>query len=221
MSPTSLARTFGNPTYLDMAQHYGTVVLPTRIRRPKDKSKVEVGVQVVERWILARLRNRKFFGLADLNQAIRKLLEELNDRTMDHLGKSRAEFFEELDRPALKALPAEPYEFAVWKKAKVHIDYHVEYEKHYYSVPYRLIGEKVFIRAAERTVEVFHPGQDLRQAPQGGVTPPIPSPGAPYNPGRAHASPGQDLRQTTVTMPSGPLSVSCAGRRISGLRPGG
>lgn len=145
-----------NPTYLDMAQHYGTVVLPTRVRRPKDKAKVEVGVLVVERWILARLRNRTFFGLAELNHAIRGLLEEINDRTMEHLGKSRREFFEGLDRPALKPLPAEPYQFAIWKKAKVSIDYHVEFDKHYYSVPHRLIGEKVFIRAAERTVEVFH-----------------------------------------------------------------
>lgn len=155
-----------NPTYLDMAEHYGTVVLPTRIRRPKDKSKVEVGVQVVERWILARLRNRKFFGLDDLNHAIRELLEGINDRTMEHLGKSRRELFEELDQPALKAMPAEPYEFAVWKKAKVHIDYHVEYEKHYYSVPYRLAGEKVFIRAAERTLEVFHKHRRVASHPR-------------------------------------------------------
>ncbi len=145
-----------NPTYLDMAEHYGTVVLPARIRRPKDKAKVEVGVLVVERWILARLRNRTFFGLGELNQAIRKLLEDLNHRTMEHLGKSRYEFFEELDRPALKPLTAEPYEFAVWKKAKVHIDYHVEFEKHYYSVPHELIKEKVWIRATRYTVEIFH-----------------------------------------------------------------
>jgi len=145
-----------NPTYLDLAEHYGAVVLPTRVRKPKDKAKVEAGVLVVERWILARLRNRRFFSLADLNRAIRKLLEELNNRTMEHLGKSRREFFEELDRPAHKPLPAEPYEFAIWKKAKVHIDYHVEFDKHYYSVPYRLIGEEVFIRATERTVEIFH-----------------------------------------------------------------
>ena len=145
-----------NPTYQDMAEHYNTVVLPARVRRPKDKAKVEVGVQVVERWILARLRNRTFFGLAELNQSIRELLEELNNRLMQHLGKSRRELFEELDRPALKPLPAEPYQFAIWKKAKVNIDYHVEFDKHYYSVPHRLISEKVFIRATERTVEVFH-----------------------------------------------------------------
>jgi len=145
-----------NPTYLDMAEHYGTVVLPARIRKPKDKAKVEVGVLVVERWILARLRNRTFFGLGELNQAIRRLLEDLNHREMRHLGKSRSELFEELDRPALKPLPPEPYQFAVWKKAKVHIDYHVEFEKHYYSVPHELINEKVWIRATRDTVEIFH-----------------------------------------------------------------
>jgi len=155
-----------NPTYQDMAEHYNTVVLPARVRRPKDKAKVEVGVQVVERWILARLRNRTFFGLAELNQSIRELMEEINGRIMEHLGKSRREFFEELDLPALKPLPAEPYQFAIWKKAKVNIDYHVEFEKHYYSVPYRLIGEKVFIRAAERTVEVFHKRRRVASHPR-------------------------------------------------------
>jgi len=155
-----------NPTYQDMAEHYNTVVLPARVRRPKDKAKVEVGVQVVERWILARLRNRRFFSLAELNQAIRELLEELNNRTMEHLGKSRREFFEELDLPALKPLPAEPYQFALWKKAKVNIDYHVEFEKHYYSVPHRLIGEKVFLRATERTVEVFHKRRRVASHPR-------------------------------------------------------
>jgi transposase len=145
-----------NPTYQDMAEHYGVVVIPARVRKPKDKAKVEVGVQVVERWILARLRNRTFFSLAELNQAIWELLEELNHRTMHHLGKSRRELFEALDRPALKPLPTEPYELAIWKKAKVNIDYHVEFDKHFYSVPHQLIGEEVFIRVAERTVEVFH-----------------------------------------------------------------
>jgi len=155
-----------NPTYQDLAEHYDTVVIPARIRKPKDKAKAEVGVQVVERWILARLRNRTFFGLAELNQAIRELRGELNDRTMEHLGKSRAEFFEELDRPALKPLPAEPYQFAIWKKAKVNIDYHVEFSKHYYSVPHRLIGEKVFVRATERTVEVFHKHRRVASHPR-------------------------------------------------------
>ena len=104
-----------NPTYLDFAQHYGVAVVPARVRRPKDKSKVEVGVQVVERWILARLRNHTFFSLADLNQAIKAWLDELNDRPMQHLGQSRRELFASLDQPLLAPLPAQPYEFARWK----------------------------------------------------------------------------------------------------------
>jgi transposase len=144
-----------NPTYQDLAQHYGTAVIPTRPRKPKDKAKVEVGIQVVERWILARLRKRTFFSLADLNQAIRELLDELNKRPMQHLGRSRRQFFELLDQPALGPLPEQPYEFAVWKKARVNIDYHIQFEKHYYSVPYTLIHEEVYVRAAESTIEIF------------------------------------------------------------------
>lgn len=145
-----------NPTYQDLAEHYGVVIIPARVRKPRDKAKVESGVKVVGNWILARLRNRTFFSLADLNRVIQELLVQLNRRVMQHLGQSRHELFEELDRPALKPLPTEAYEFAVWKKATVHIDYHVEFDKHYYSVPHELIGEEVFIRAAERTVEIFH-----------------------------------------------------------------
>ena len=144
-----------NPTYQDLAQHYGTAVIPARPRKAKDKAKVEVGVQVVERWILARLRNRTFFSLADLNQAIRELLDELNTRLMKHLGRSRRELFEALDRPALKPLPEQPYEFAIWKEARVNIDYHVEFEHHYYSVPHTLIHEEVYVRATEGTIEIF------------------------------------------------------------------
>ena len=145
-----------NPTYQDLAQHYGTAVIPARVRKPKDKAKAEVGVQVVERWILARLRNRTFFSLAELNQAIRELLDELNTRPMEHLERSRRALFEELDQPALKPLPETRYEFAIWKKARVNIDYHIEFEKHYYSVPYTLIHKEVFVRATESVIEVFH-----------------------------------------------------------------
>lgn len=148
-----------NPTYLDLACHYGTAVVPTRVRKPQDKAKVEVGVQVVERWILARLRDHQFFSLFDLNQAIQKLLFDLNRREMKHLGQSRLEIFEELDKPALAPLPETPYEFALWKKARVHIDYHVSFDKHFYSVPYALIGKQVDIRATENTVEIFHQRQ--------------------------------------------------------------
>jgi transposase len=155
-----------NPTYNDLAQHYGTAVVPARVRKPKDKAKVEVGVQVVERWILARLRNRRFFSLANLNRAIRELLEELNNRLMRHLGKSRRELFETLDQPVLKPLPRTPYEFAVWKKARVNIDYHVEFKKHYYSVPHTFIHKEVFIRATERTVEVFYKHRRVASHPR-------------------------------------------------------
>lgn len=148
-----------NPTYQDMALHYGTAVLPTRVRRPRDKAKVETGVQVVERWVIAPLRKRTFFSLEELNQAIAERLEELNRRPMSHLGKSRRELFESLDRPALKPLPERPYELAEWKRAKVGIDYHVEYQGHYYSVPYQLIHKDVDIRATAHVVEIFFRGQ--------------------------------------------------------------
>jgi transposase len=144
-----------NPTYQNLAEHYGTAVIPTRVRKPKDKAKAEVGVQVVERWILARLRHHTFFSLADLNQAIRELLPELNTRPMEHLGRSRRELFEALDQPALKPLPELAYEFAVWKKARVNIDYHVEFDKHYYSVSHTLIHQEVYIRATLSVVEIF------------------------------------------------------------------
>ena len=145
-----------NPTYQEMAEHYGLAVIPARVRRPRDKAKVEVGVQVVERWILARLRNRTFFSLAELNRAIQKLLLELNDRRMEHLEKTRRELFEEVDRPALRPLPEKPYEYATFKNCRVNIDYHVEFEKHFYSVPYILIHEEVRLRATEHLVEIFH-----------------------------------------------------------------
>jgi transposase len=145
-----------NPTYLELAQHYDVAVLPARVRKPRDKAKVEVGVQVVERWILARLRNQTFFSLASLNRAITDLLVELNNKPMEHLEKSRKQLFEELDRPALRSLPQQPYEYATWKTARVNIDYHVEFEKHFYSVPFGLIHQEVQIRASERLIEIFH-----------------------------------------------------------------
>lgn len=159
-----------NPTYQEMAEHYGVAVVPARVRKPRDKAKVEVGVQNVERWILARLRHQKFFSLVELNKAIRELLEELNHRQMEHLGKSRRELFELSDRPALKPLPAAPYEFAFWKKAKISIDYHVEYEDHYYSVPYHLYPGEVHIRATEKTVEIFLDRQRVALHPRSYAT---------------------------------------------------
>ncbi len=145
-----------NPTYRDFAEHYGTVILPTRVRKPRDKAKVESGVLVVERWILAALRHRTFIGLVALNRAIRELLDRLNQRKFRKLDASRAELFEGLDRPALKPLPAEPFIFGEWKKARANIDYHIEIERHYYSVPFELRHEEIEARIRASTVEVFH-----------------------------------------------------------------
>lgn len=148
-----------NRTYAEMARHYGTAVLAARPRRPKDKAKVEVAVQIAQRWILARLRNQRFFSLAELNSAIRELLGDLNARRMRGFGASRAELFAEIDRPRLAALPDEPYTFARWKRCRVAPDYHIEIEGHWYSVPFRLIRELVDARITDRTVEIFHKGQ--------------------------------------------------------------
>ena len=148
-----------NRTYSDLANHYDTAVVPARPYKPRDKAKVEVGVQVAERWILAALRNRQFFSLAELNAAIRELLDKLNNRISRHLGASRRELFEQLDRPALKVLPQEPFEYAAWAERRVGLDYHVEVEKHYYSVPHTLLREKVWARLTQRTVEIFHRGK--------------------------------------------------------------
>ena len=148
-----------NPTYQDLANHYGVTVLPARARHPRDKAKAEVGVQVVERWILAALRHRRFFSLSELNAAIGELLVRLNARAFKKLPGSRRALFEQLDRPALRPLPAEPYQFAEWRKARVHIDYHVEVDGHYYSVPYQLVKKPLEVRLTQRTVECFHQGQ--------------------------------------------------------------
>src|SRR5262252_8945214 len=147
-----------NRTYAEMAHHYGTAVVPARPRRSKDKSKVEVAVQVTTRWVIAKLRNRRFFSLVELNAAIRELVTQLNDRVTRHLGTSRRALFDEIERPALKKLPVEPYLYAEWKECRVGLDYHVEIEKHYYSVPHQLLREKVWARITARTIEVFHRG---------------------------------------------------------------
>ncbi len=148
-----------NPTYQDLARHYQVAVVPARVRKAKDKAKAEVGVQVAQRWILARLRHRHLVGLAAANHAIRELLDEINRRPMRHLGKSRRELFEALDRPALRPLPTTPYEFATFAKATVGIDYHVGFAQNYYSVPFQLLRQPAWLRATDRTVEVFVRGQ--------------------------------------------------------------
>jgi transposase len=144
-----------NPTYQDLASHYGVAVIPARVRRPRDKAKAEAGVLLVERWILAALRNQTFFCLDELNEAISELLGRLNERPFKKLEGCRRVLFELLDRPALRPLPAEPYVYAEWKKARVHIDYHVEIEGHYYSVPYQHVRQQVDVRITVRTVECF------------------------------------------------------------------
>lgn len=148
-----------NPSYHDLACHYQTVVIPARVRKPRDKAKAEAGVLLVERWILARLRKHTFFTLADLNLEIRKLLQELNNKPFKKLSGSRQSRFEEIDQPALKSLPSSPYELAYWKKATVHLDYHIEVEGHYYSVPYALVKKQIEVRYCQYTVECFHKGK--------------------------------------------------------------
>jgi transposase len=154
-----------NRTYADMARHYGTAIVPARPYKPRDKAKVEVGVQVVGRWILARLRHRRFFSLAELNAAIRALLDELNDRPMRGWGMSRRALFQQLDKPALRSLPPLAYEYAEWKRCRVGLDYHVEIAKHYYSVPHQLLRQEVEARITVATIEIFHRGKRADQGP--------------------------------------------------------
>ena len=145
-----------NPAYQDFAEHYALAILPARVRKPRDKAKVEVAVQVVERWILARLRDRTFFCLAELNAAIGELLKYLNTRPFKRRDGCRQELFEAIERAALRPLPERAYTFATWKKARVHLDYHVEVERAYYSVPYKLIGKSVDVRLSAHTLEIFY-----------------------------------------------------------------
>ena len=144
-----------NRTYEDMATHYGAVVIPARVRRPKDKSKVELSVLLAQRWILAVLRNRIFFSIEELNAAIRAELDRLNDRPLQKLGVSRRQLFEQLDRPALKPLPPSRYEKGVWSYPRVNIDYHVAVEDNLYSVPFQLLKEPMEVRTTATTVEIF------------------------------------------------------------------
>jgi transposase len=134
-------------------------VIPARVRKPKDKAKVEAAVLVVERFILARLRNRTFFSLTEANAAIRELVEQLNRRPFKKLPGCRQQLFDTLERPALKPLPATPYQFAEWRHARVNIDYHAEVDHHYYSVPYVLVKQQLDVRLTATTVEFLHKGQ--------------------------------------------------------------
>jgi transposase len=151
-----------NRTYADLIAHYDTAVLPARPRKPRDKAKVEAAVRIVERWLLGKLRHRRFHSLADVNAAIAELLTALNEqRVLRYVGRTRRQLFEELDRPRLKPLPAEPYVLAQWRLRKVGLDYHVEVEGHFYSVPYRHARTSVEVRFTARTVEVFASGERI------------------------------------------------------------
>lgn len=147
-----------NPTYQEMALHYGVGVLPTRPYKPRDKAKVEVGVQIAQRWIVAALRHRQFFSLHELNLAIRELLEKLNQRPFQKRAGSRHSLFLELDQPALRPLPAERFDLSAWSQAKVNIDYHIQFDHSFYSVPYALARQTVEVRATPSTIEIFHQG---------------------------------------------------------------
>ena len=147
-------------TYTELARHYGVAILPARPGKPRDKAKVEAGVLVVQRWVLSKLRNQTFYSLEALNERIGELCDELNSKPMrQYGGKSRRDLFEEIDRPALSRLPPERFIYADWRHAKTNIDYHIEFDKHFYSVPYALVREPVEVRATALTIEVFHKGK--------------------------------------------------------------
>ncbi len=163
-------------TYEEFCAHLGTVILPARPAKPKDKAKIEVAVQVAERWILARLRNERFFTLGALNARIAELLADLNARRMRRYDASRIELFRRLDQPALRPLPAIPFVYGEWKHATISVDYHVEVAHHYYSVPHTLVQlrQPVDVRLSALTVEIYHRGQrvaaHLRSHQRGGFT---------------------------------------------------
>jgi transposase len=150
-----------NPTYYAMAKHYGTAIIPARARKPKDKAKAEQGVLLVERWILAALRNRQFFSLDELNKAIAELLDKLNRRPFQKLAGCRLSAFEEIDKPALNPLPSKEFEICEFKTGKVNINYHFEVDKHYYSVPYEHVQKEVEARYTTRTVEILLKGNRI------------------------------------------------------------
>jgi transposase len=150
-----------NMTYADMATHYGCVVIPARIKKPKDKPKAEISVCLAQRWIMAKLRNRTFYSLKELNQAIKPLLEDLNNKPMQKIKKSRRALYEEIEKSELKILPSYPYQIAEFRVGRVNIDYHVEIERHYYSVPYTLVGKKVEAKITQHVIEISFNGKRI------------------------------------------------------------
>ena len=159
-----------NKTYQDLADHYGFVVLPARIRKPRDKAKVENAVGLVERYMLGRLRNRRFFSLVELNVAVAECVTTINAKVMKRIKQSRNELFARLDRPVLNELPKTRYQYAEWKRCTVAPDYHVEVDDHYYSVSYRLLRETVDARFTTVTVELFHKGARITSHPRSYVS---------------------------------------------------
>lgn len=155
-----------NLAYQDLAEYYKFAVLPARVKKPRDKGAAENGVQNVERWIIAPLRKRQFFSMHEVQHAIQEQLELLNNKVMQGVRRSRRQEFEAIDLPNLRPLPERPYEYAEWKMATVHIDYHVEFEDHLYSVPFSLIHQKVEIRATDKMVEIFHQGRSVAVHPR-------------------------------------------------------
>jgi transposase len=151
-----------NRTYAEMAAHYDMAILPARPKKPRDKAKVESAVLIVERWLLGRLRHHKFHSLAELNHRIAELLHHLNElRPLRRLGVTRRQLLEELDRPFLRPLPIEPYVFAEWRARRVGVDYHVDIDRHFYSVPYRFARQQIEARITLRTVEIFFKGERI------------------------------------------------------------
>ncbi len=148
-----------NRTYGELAIHYGVGILPARPYRPRDKAKAEVGVQIVQRWVLAAWRKRQFFSLAELNESILELVHKLNERPFRKLAGSRSELYRSIDRPALQPLPLHPFGYAEWKQARVNLDYPIELGGHYYSAPYQLVGKEVEARSTQATVEIFYQGK--------------------------------------------------------------
>jgi len=144
-----------NRNYQQLAAHYGVAIMPARPYKPQDKAKAEVGVQIIERWILARLRHQTFFSLAELNQCIQSLLVGVNNKPFKQLKGSRQLWFESLDRPALQALPKQPYQYTDIKTVKVNVDYHIQYDQHLYSVPHHLVGEKLELHAKDQLIELY------------------------------------------------------------------
>lgn len=155
-----------NAAYQQLAAHYGTAIVPARPYKPKDKAKAEVGVQIIERWILARLRHQTFFSLAELNTCIRALLNDVNGRQFKQLNGTRQSWFETLDRPALQPLPVHAYQYTDIRPAKVNIDYHIQYERHLYSVPHHLVGERIEIHASATLVTIFFKNRSVASHPR-------------------------------------------------------